>query len=68
MIASEDTIYLLPDHRNGVGRRLAKHILADLRERGVKRLSVTAVTDLRVAKLWERMGFRHTAHAMTYVF
>lgn len=67
-IAQEDTIYIDKEHRNGVGRKLAQFILADLRKRGVKRLDVTAITDLRVAKLWERMGFRHTAYAMSYVF
>jgi GNAT superfamily N-acetyltransferase len=68
LIASEDTIFLLPEHRNGTGRRLSKFILADLEARGVVRLNVQAVTDLRVAKLWKRMGFEHTAHAMTYTF
>lgn len=67
-IAQEDTIYVLPEHRNGVGKRFSKFILDDLRGRGVKRISVTAITDLRVAKLWERMGFKHTAHHMTYTF
>lgn len=68
LIAQEDTIYMLPEHRNGVGKKLSRFILADLKGRDVKRLSVTAITDLRVAKLWERMGFKHTAHHMTYVF
>lgn len=68
LIASEDAIYLLRPHRNGTGRHLVKFILADLERRGVKRVNVQAVTDLRVAKIWERMGFRHTAHAMTYTF
>jgi GNAT superfamily N-acetyltransferase len=68
MIAREDTIYVLPEHRNGVGKKLSKAILGNLRSRGVKRLHVQALTDLRVAKLWKRMGFKHTAHAMTYTF
>lgn len=68
LIAQEDTIYMLPDHRNGIGKKLSRFILDDLRARGVKRLAVTAITDLRVAKLWERMGFKHTAHHMTFTF
>lgn len=67
-IAQEDTIYVLPEHRNGLGKTLTKFILEDLRQRGVKRASVTALTDLRVAKLWQRLGFKHTAHHMTYIF
>lgn len=67
-IAQEDTIFILKEHRKGIGRKLVKHILADLEARGVKRVSVSAMTDLRVSKLWARMGFRHTAHNMTYTF
>lgn len=67
-IAQEDTIFVDKAHRNGVGRDLAKFILADLRGRGVRRVSITPVTDLRVGKIWERMGFRPTAQLMTYVF
>lgn len=67
-IAQEDTLYVLKEHRNGVGRKLVKFVLADLKSRGVKRLNVTAMTDLRVAKLWERMGFKPVAHAMSYTF
>lgn len=68
LISAEDAIYMLPEHRNGTGRLLAKFIIADLKQRGVKRLDVTTQTDLRAVKLWERMGFKHTAYAMTYTF
>lgn len=68
LISQEDAIYVRPDHRNGIGMKLTKHILNELRSRGVKRAHVTTMTDLRVAKLCERVGFRHTAHAMTLFF
>jgi GNAT superfamily N-acetyltransferase len=68
LIAQEDTIYVLPEHRNGVGKELVRHVLRELKERGVKRLNVSAVTDLRVSKIWERMGFKHSAEQMTYIF
>jgi L-amino acid N-acyltransferase YncA len=68
-LAVEDTIYMLPGHRNGVGLQLARFILDDLRARGVKRLIAQAVTDPRVAKLWERrLGFKPIGMAMMYVF
>lgn len=67
-IAQEDTIYVLPEHRNGLGKKLVKFVLADLAKRGVKRGNVSPVTDLRVGKIWQRMGFRPTAQLMTYVF
>jgi ribosomal protein S18 acetylase RimI-like enzyme len=68
LIAQEDTIYILPDHRNGIGKKLVKFILADLKSRGVVRVLITPVTDLRVAAIWRRMGFRSTAEVLTYTF
>jgi GNAT superfamily N-acetyltransferase len=68
LIAQEDTIFVLKDHRNGVGKKLVKVILEELKERGVKRVSVSALTDLRVAKLWKRMGFKEAAIQMLYTF
>ncbi|TIR87965.1 MAG: GNAT family N-acetyltransferase, partial [Mesorhizobium sp.] len=65
-IAMEDTIYMRPDHRNGIGRRFTKHILAELKARGCVRAHVTIATDLRVAKMCERVGFKRSAIAMTY--
>lgn len=68
LIAQEDTIYVVPEHRNGSGRLLARSVHKDLKERGVKRLNVTTATDLRVSKWLERQGYKHTAHCMTLVF
>ena len=68
LIAQEDTIYILPEHRNGIGKALVKHILADLKARGVKRVMISPVTDLRVGKIWKRMGFREVASLMSYQF
>lgn len=68
LIAQEDTIYILPEHRNGIGRKLVKFILDYLRRADVVRANITPVTDLRVAKIWERMGFKPTAELMTFVF
>lgn len=68
LIAQEDAIFILKEHRNGVGRKLVRFILDDLQSRGVKRAHITAMTDLRVAKIWERMGFKPAATAMIYNF
>ncbi|TPJ55012.1 GNAT family N-acetyltransferase, partial [Mesorhizobium sp. B2-6-7] len=45
LIGKEDTIYIHPDHRNGVGRRLTKHILLLLKSQGVFRATIDARTD-----------------------
>ena len=68
LISQEDTLFVLKDHRNGVGKKLVQFVLEDLRSRGVKRLMVSAMTDLRVAKLWGRMGFKEAATQMIYEF
>ena len=68
LIAQEDALFVLQEHRNGIGKKLVQFVLEDLRRRGVKRALVSAVTDLRVAKLWSRMGFKELATQMVYNF
>jgi len=68
LIAQEDTVFVLKEHRNGMGRRLIHFVHDELKRRGVKRLNITTATDLRVSKLLGRMGYKHTAHAMTITF
>jgi GNAT superfamily N-acetyltransferase len=68
LIAQEDTIYVLPEHRNGVGKKLIQAVHGELIKRGVKRLNITTPTDLRVSKLLGRIGYKHAAHAMTITF
>lgn len=67
-IAEEDTLFVTKLHRNGIGKKFVEFILSDLRSRGVKHLTVSAKTDLRVAKLWKRMGFKEVAVQMQYTF
>lgn len=67
LIAQEDAIFVTKTHRNGVGRRLVKHIIEDLRTRGCKRIMVTPVTDLGVEKVWKRMGFKTVSSVMVYM-
>ena len=68
LIAQEDTVFVHKEHRNGVGRKLIHIVHEELKRRGVKRLNITTATDLRVSKLLGRMGYKHTAHAMTITF
>lgn len=67
-IAMEDMIYVTKAHRNGLGKKLVEYGLQQLKARGVKHLDVAALTDLRVEKLWKRMGFKPVATQMRYVF
>ena len=68
LIAQEDTIFVLKEHRNGVGKQMVRHILEELRQLGVKRVLVSSLTDLRVSKLWRRIGFKDVATQMIYKF
>jgi ribosomal protein S18 acetylase RimI-like enzyme len=68
LISQEDTVFILKEHRNGIGKKLVQAVLEELRSRGVKRVLVSAMTDLRVAKLWNRMGFKEVATQMIYKF
>jgi GNAT superfamily N-acetyltransferase len=64
----EDIIYVTPEHRNGVGRELIKRIILELKERGIRNFYASPVTDLRVGKLFKRMGFKPLAQQMIYHF
>ena len=68
LIAVEDTLFVRKDHRNGLGRKLVRFIMDDLEARGVERVLIDAVTDLRVAKIWRRMGFTDYSQRMVYHF
>lgn len=68
LIASEDFIYVTPAHRNGVGRKLTKFVLENLKLLGVTRFHVTAITDTRATILWKRLGFKEIGTAMIYNF
>ncbi len=68
LIAQEDTLYILPAHRNGIGKKLVRHVLDALKGYGVKRLCISATTDLRVVPLFRRMGFKEVSSQMMYTF
>lgn len=67
-VALECNLFVTKAHRRGVGRKLFAFAMEDVRGRGVKRLQVSAATDPRAAKLWERMGFKQIAVQMAYSF
>lgn len=67
-ICSEDVLFVTKAHRGGIGRKFAQYGLAEMKKRGVKSLNVLALTDLRVAKLWKRMGFKEVGIKMIYTF
>jgi GNAT superfamily N-acetyltransferase len=68
LICQEDALYVVPEARRGAGRPLVRFVLDYLETLGVKRATITPVTDLRVGKIWRRMGFVPVAELMVYTF
>ena len=68
LIAQEDAIYVVPEHRHGAGRILLDAVHAELKRRGVRRLNITTGTDLRASKWFQRRGYKHVAHCMSISF
>jgi L-amino acid N-acyltransferase YncA len=64
LICTEDAIYILPEHRGGVGLAFMKNIIRYMKNVGVKRVMITPVTDLRAESLWARIGFKKYASLM----
>ena len=62
--ALEDTIWIRPDHRRGIGKKLTEFILAHLKSIGCKSARMQAMTDPRAVKLWQRLGFKPAAVVM----
>ncbi len=68
LIATEDAIFVVPGHRNGIGRKMTIGIVKALESVGVKRAHMTAAIDPRAAMLWGRIGFEHSGVRMTKYF
>lgn len=63
LITCEDSIYILPDHRNGIGKTLGKIIIKDMKLRGVKRIVLSAINE-RIVNMWKTVGFKPIATTM----
>ena len=64
LMAYEDYIYLEPGHRNGLGKYLAKFIIAELNARGIKRITVSVLKGTGLELVWSRLGFKVVATQM----
>ena len=68
LVGTEAGLFVSKNFRNGIGKKLIKFGLNEMKTRGVKRYYASAVTDLRTAKLWERMGFKPYSISMLFNF
>lgn len=68
LIATEDTLYFLPEARRGA---VAKHFIAyceaALKRLGVKEITVTVKTVNRAGLFFQRLGYKHVENGLTKV-
>jgi len=60
-IATEDAVYVLPEYRGSVGRKLITTMTADLCKDGVAEIWATTKPGTRVGKLLVKLGWRYVA-------
>jgi ribosomal protein S18 acetylase RimI-like enzyme len=65
MIATDNVLYVLPEHRVGIGGKLSKYTIQQLTEMGIAELECHTAPDNRVQSAVKRMGFKHTANRYT---
>jgi ribosomal protein S18 acetylase RimI-like enzyme len=63
LVTYEDSLYMLPEHRNGIGMSLGRIIVRDMQSRGVTRIFLSAING-RVVNMWKRIGFKPIATTM----
>ena len=68
IIATEDSVFVLPEHRNGLGRDMVKFVLEYFKRSNVRRVIITSAGDKRLPLLLTRMGFKTTGIEMTYAY
>lgn len=68
LIATEDTLYLLPQARKGnVAKLFIAYCETALRRLGVKEITVTVKTVNRAGLFFQRLGYRHVENGLTKV-
>ena len=68
LIASEDTLYLLPEARRGtVAKQFVAYCEAALKRLKVKEVTVTVKTVNRAGLFFQRMGYRHVENGLTKI-
>jgi GNAT superfamily N-acetyltransferase len=66
--ATTDSFFVLPEHRNGVGKSLVRFVLAYLKRTAAQHFSLSYAGDDRVGSMLGRMGFKPASVQMTYSF
>lgn len=68
LVATEDTLYLLPEARRGTtGRAFIGYVEDGLRGLGVREIDITVKTVNRAERLFRMLGYRHVENGLTKV-
>jgi GNAT superfamily N-acetyltransferase len=65
LIATEDTLYLLPEaRRGGVARRFVAYVENALRELGVREIHITVKMVNKAGRFLQMLGYRHVENGL----
>lgn len=68
IIATEDTLYLLPRARKGrVASRFVAYVENALRQLGVKEINITVKTINKAGRFFRLLGYRHVENGLTKI-
>lgn len=68
LVATEDTLYLLPEARRGTtGRAFIGYVEDGLRKLGVREIDITVKTVNRAERLFRMLGYRHVENGLTKI-
>lgn len=68
IIATEDTLYLLPSARKGrVARRFVAYVENAIRQLGAKEINITVKTVNQAGRFFRLLGYRHVENGLTKI-
>lgn len=68
LVATEDTLYLLPEARRGTtGRAFIGYVEDGLQRLGVREIDITVKTVNRAERLFRMLGYRHVENGLTKI-
>lgn len=68
LIATEDTLYLLPEARlRGVARRFVAYVEHAMRALGAREINVTVKTVNKAGRFFRMLGYRHVENGLTKI-
>ncbi|MBN9134381.1 MAG: GNAT family N-acetyltransferase [Nitrosospira multiformis] len=68
LIATEDTLYLLPEARRGtVAKRFVRYVENAMKLLGVREINITVKTVNKAARFFQLLGYRHVENGLTKI-